>query len=295
MFNPITVRDTVLSYFNSYTFYKWQRSTDNGATWTDESGPGSSGTGTMPGSPPYQYVASYTIPAIQTAQSDSGDRYRLIVATTSANRSDPNCQATDGSSEINLKVINCGYVLKTDLLSFNGKLVNVLANLSWTTSKEDEPIYFNIERSTDGTNFTVAGTVGSNNNNTLFVNHYSFIDPVSVKGKVQYRVVMINRAGREKRSNVIQLSNNEIPDFALESVINPFASELDFNIVTKSNTTIDVQLIDAYGKIVKRYSYMVYAGVNNLSLTETSKLSSGMYVFRILHNEKIIYRNVLKL
>jgi len=189
----------------------------------------------------------------------------------------------------------CGFVLKTDLLSFNGKLVNELSNLAWTTSKEDEPIYFNIERSTDATNFTVIGTISSNNNNTAFVNHYSFIDPISVKGKVEYRIVMINRAGREKRSNVIQLSNNEIPDFALESVVNPFASELEFNVVTKTNTSIDVQLIDAYGKIIKRYSYMVYAGVNNLSLRETGKLASGMYIFRIIHNEKIIYRNVLKL
>ena len=30
--------DTVRSYFNNYVYYKWQRSTDGGASWNDVTG-----------------------------------------------------------------------------------------------------------------------------------------------------------------------------------------------------------------------------------------------------------------
>src|SRR4030095_15028078 len=36
--NSVTINDTIRSYFNNYTYYKWQRSTDGGSTWTDVTG-----------------------------------------------------------------------------------------------------------------------------------------------------------------------------------------------------------------------------------------------------------------
>ncbi len=36
--NPLTIYDTVRSYFNNYVYYKWQRSTNNGVTWADATG-----------------------------------------------------------------------------------------------------------------------------------------------------------------------------------------------------------------------------------------------------------------
>ena len=72
----------------------------------------------------YQYVSSYTIPPSQTTLADSGDMYRVIVATTSPNLANTDCQFTDGISIITLDVMNCFIPLKIDLLTFNGKLVN---------------------------------------------------------------------------------------------------------------------------------------------------------------------------
>jgi hypothetical protein len=84
--NPLTITDTVRSYFNSYFYYKWQRKPVSGA-WTDIV-PGFVGTAT----PVYnasvnqfEYGVSYTIPGSATLLANSGDLYRVVVASSALN------------------------------------------------------------------------------------------------------------------------------------------------------------------------------------------------------------------
>lgn len=291
--NPLTIDDTIRSYFDNYVYYKWQRSTDGGTTWTDVTGPLGPATPTLVGST-YQYITSYTIPPAATDTSNNGDLYRVIVATTSANLATSACQFTDGVSIINLVVNNCGIPLKTDLLSFNGKLINDKGSLSWTTSKEDEPVIFTVERSNDGNNFLPVGTVNSHNNYTATVNSYSFADPAVISGKVYYRLYITDQSGARKYSRTIQLRVENGESLALTDVINPFSYSIDFDITSQVDTKIEVELIDLFGKTVQKKSYQVRSGVNALSMPDTQSLPAGTYIFRIKNNEVLINRKVLK-
>lgn len=292
MNNVITIYDTVRSYFNNYTNYKWQRSTDGGATWNDIGGATGTASATWNGSA-WEYVVSYTIPVANTNLSNNGDQYRLVVATTTPNLSNASCQVTDGVSIINLTVINCGPPLAANLLSFNGKLVNTMAHLSWITSKEDELIHFSIEKSIDAINFSEIGTVTSYNNYNSEKNYYSFIDPVPVSKKMWYRIIVVNNDGKKKYSNVIQLGN-EAAEFSVGNIINPFKNELQFEITTTENSEIEVALIDMFGKIIKKNNYIIYAGVNSISIQNTESLSDGSYILQIRRREKIINNKVVK-
>jgi trimeric autotransporter adhesin len=83
--STITIRDTVRSIFNTYVEYKWQRSTNGGTIWVDIAGT----TGTAPPPPlvngMYEFVTTYTIPPAFTTLANSGNLYRVVVATTPAN------------------------------------------------------------------------------------------------------------------------------------------------------------------------------------------------------------------
>jgi hypothetical protein len=290
--NSLTIYDTVRSYFNNYVYYKWQRSTNNGSTWSDVTGALGPATATWNGTA-WQYVTAYTIPPAHSDTSDSGDLYRVIVATTSSNLSNSNCLFTDGVSIIHLSVINCAPVLKTDLLSFNGKLVSDIGNLSWTTSKEDESLFFAIERSSDGNNFIKAGTVSSYNNLSSTVNYYSFTDPAAVTGKVFYRLVITGQAGTKKYSRTIQLNKKNNEQFGLVNIINPFNYSIEFDVVSPADSKIEVQLIDLQGKVVRQNSYLVRSGVSTLSLP-TETLPAGIYIFRVKNSDTTIYMKLLK-
>ena len=284
--NAITIADTISSFFRNYTTYKWQRSTDGGTTWFDITSDTTIADTTY-------YITSYTIPPGNTTVADSGDLYRVVVATTPANLTDPNCNISDGVT-ITLTVNDCGIPLKTDLLSFNGKLVADKGHLNWTTSREDGPVVFDIERSSDGSNFIWAGSVNSYNNYSAQVNNYSFIDPVPVTGKVFYRLMMKEASGARKYSRIIQLSKTGTESFSLVNVVNPFSQKLDFDISALNDTKIDVELVDLYGKIVAKNKYIVRTGINALSLPNTEHLSAGTYILRIKNNDQFINRKVLK-
>ncbi len=80
----LTITDTVRSYYNVYIYYKWQRSTDGGTTWNDIPGTSGSASPVLVGGN-YQYINSYTLPPTATAPINSGNLYRMVVATTLAN------------------------------------------------------------------------------------------------------------------------------------------------------------------------------------------------------------------
>jgi hypothetical protein len=290
--NTITINDTIRSYFNNYANNIWQRSTNNGTTWTDI--PSTQGTGTpVWNGSAYQYVSSYTVPPSNTNLSDSGDLYRVIVATTSPNLSNSNCQLTDGVSIITLNVINCFTPLNIGMLSFNGKIITGHANLSWNTSRENEAVHFDIEKSSDGINFDKIGTVNSYTNYISEVNHYSFINPFEFSGKAWFRIIMINNKGGKKYSRIIQLTDERIV-FGLGNIVNPFRNELSFEVITTNNAKIDVSLIDLFGKTVKTKSYTVYSGVNSLSISNTEKWTPGIYILKVKNKDIVINNKVVK-
>jgi hypothetical protein len=85
MGNTLTISDTVRSYFNSYSHYQWERKPVSGA-WTAI--PGAAGNATPVWNPAFnqfQYVINYTIPSTATLAGNSGDLYRMVVASSAAN------------------------------------------------------------------------------------------------------------------------------------------------------------------------------------------------------------------
>ncbi len=290
--NPLTIFDTVRSYFNNYVYYKWQRSINNGSTWTDATGSLGPASSAWNGSA-WEYVTAYTIPPANADTSDSGDLYRVVVATTSSNLANSDCLFTDGISIISLSVIDCGTPLKSEFLSFNGKLVSDAGKLSWITSKEDESLLFTVERSSDGGSFSIAGTVSSHNNYSSDVNYYTFTDPLAVTGKAFYRLVIIDQAGTKKYSHTLQLNRKSDEGFGVTNIINPFFYSIEFDVVSLTDSKIEVDLIDMYGKTVQRNTYLIHSGVTALSLP-TETLSTGTYIFRVKNGNTTIIRKLLK-
>jgi len=289
--NPITINDTIRSYFNTYQNYKWQRSIDNGATWADV---GVSGTATpvLNGSE-WQYITSYTVPTSATNAADSGNRYRVVVSSTAGNLGNSSCQVTDGISLISLNVMNCGVPLKTDLLSFSGKLINNRSNLLWSTTKENEPVSFTVERSNDGINFYRIGTINGNKNTTAETNYYSFTDSSVVGNKTKYRVSMSNNTGHTKYSRIIQLGNEQ-ETFTVNVLANPFSKDLLFDVGVNSDSKIDVVLLNASGNAVKRQTHTAYNGTSSFNMLNTASLPAGIYILQVQYKDKTISKKVIK-
>jgi hypothetical protein len=290
--NVLTLYDTVRSFFNNYVYYKWQRSTDGGATWSDvtvASGPATpfwNGTA-------WEYVSSYTVPAGQTQLINNGDKYRLVVATTLSNLSNVSCRFTDAGSIVTLNIIDCGILLSTQLISFTGRVSNENVVLQWITAGENEPLLFDVEKSNDGISFSTIATIHSYNDYAAEQSSYSYIDPSPLSGKQYYRIRMKNNLDQSRYSRTVQFS--AIPDiFSFVFVINPFNKELVFEVSSDQNGTANVSLVDPSGKTVRQASFNLSTGINHLVLDHTGNLASGIYFLRVQSAGVVLQKKVIK-
>ena len=89
MGSSLTIRDTVRSYFDNYTWYKWQTKPANGpfaGTWIDVVPAATGNFGTPPlVNGQYEYTIAYTIPGTATQLTNAGDAYRMVVASNASN------------------------------------------------------------------------------------------------------------------------------------------------------------------------------------------------------------------
>jgi trimeric autotransporter adhesin len=286
--NVFAINDTIRSYFSNYQYYKWQQSVDGGVTWSDIAGASGSTTPGWNGSA-YQYIASYTIPLSQTNLSNSGDKYRVVVGTTSGSLSNTNCQVTDGVSQISLSVVDCSTPLGTNIISFNANGANKHANLYWTTNRERDQIQFQIERSVDGINFSKIGVVrGAHSSGES--NHYSFADTLLPKSF--YRISLADLAGRKIYSRIIQLQTT--PEFSVSNVTNYFESAISLDVNVNRNSQVQINLLNTSGHVLKTMTVNAYNGTNNIIVPSLTTLSRGVYILQVANDEKTITLKAIK-
>jgi trimeric autotransporter adhesin len=288
--NPLILFDTVRSFFNNYTFYKWQRSTDNGLTWADVTPPSGPAIPIWNGTA-WEYVTTYTVPPANTQPINNADQYRMVVATTSSNLSDPNCRFTDNGNIITIHIINCGPPLGIQMMSFAGRLNNGNSELNWTMGRESQAVFYDIERSTDGSNFILVGTVNSYGDYNNELNTYSYTDPAP-PGVIYYRIKLKNSSEQFAYTRTIQLSSHPTK-FSL-SVINPFNQQLRFDVMAVRAARADVELVDASGQVRRRTCFELLPGTNRLSFMNTDDLSTGIYILRIQSEGVVLQKTVLK-
>lgn len=289
--NVVTMSATISSFFPNYTHYKWQRSND-GVTWFD------TGVGSPPLPTPVwngsSYVYTVNYPPFVGYTTDNGIRFRVIVSTTSGNLAIPNCQLTDGNTNITLNIIDCGEVLSTNIVSFTGQFQNGKSNLSWTTNMEPMPYIFEIEKSFDGKNFTTIASTNSYGNLGANINTYTFTDPVIAQETAFYRIKMTGKEGFVKYSRIVKmiLGDNNV---TVSSIVNPFNSQLDFYLNAPLNSNGEADLLDAFGRPVKKVKFTLAAGNNHITINGTQGLPAGAYTLRIKTDNKAISKPVIKL
>jgi hypothetical protein len=266
-------------------------------TWSDVTAPFGP---VLPGPSPnlhavaggWEYTASYTVPPTNTFPGDSGDKYRVVVATSMTNLSDGNCRSTDASNEVTMTVLVCGPVLNVNLVNFNGKIADNKAELKWITAEEHEELFYDVEKSFDGSNFNTIGTIPGALT-TGDPNNYSFNDPTEINGKVYYRLKIRSVDNRSTYSRIVQLSTvNE--KFNFGAVVNPFNSTLYFDINVVKPGQVSAELVNQFGKSIRIKALDAKEGNNQFFFENTSSLSPGIYILKIEMNGLFIYRKVMK-
>lgn len=282
---PVNLSDTVKSYFNNYTNWCWEKSS-NGTTWASTGVCGTKAPTLVNGLWTYFVDTTFT-----TVAADSGKYYRLKVATTSSNLTNVNC-SVDNSQKIFLKVFNVSCsVLDSRLISFKAKAVDDKAVINWTVNSEDGYKEYEIEKSIDGIKFLKIGKVTAMGNHNVV--SYIFYDGDFNSSLSYYRLKLVNNAsGPDNYSKIIAIGNGNV--LVKISTINPFKNALKIEVSVPEDGEMSFKLYDVYGTIVLSKKLQVQKGTIKLNLGDVSNLPGGIYILNSSVNNVTVKSKLVK-
>ena len=278
--NDITVNYTVKDSSHTNIWYKWQKSTDGGATYVDSS----------LGAQKATFIGdSYTLPLVlhNVNSKMNGYKYRLVVSTSEIGLSSPGCTYLN---EYTLIVNSCGPTPVT-LTSFNGRFSNGSSYLDWQTSQEINSDHFDVFRSNDGQEFSLIATVKSAGfSNTI--KNYSFIDN-SVNGGqyVYYRLKQTDANGKYTFSSVVKIALGA--KTGIEVFPNPFSSNFTASFSASKTSNATLVLRNTIGQPVFQQIIKVNKGNNSIMISNLPALNTGVYYLSI-SNDDINYNSKLQ-
>ncbi len=181
-----------------------------------------------------------------------------------------------------------GVPLKVEMGMLSGKVTGSYAQLNWMTYNEHNNRGFEIQRSADGKLFEYAGFVNSKgaNGNSKEAQTYDFTDPVTVTGRVFYRLKQTDIDQSVTYSNVIGLGNDNGP-FSLTATPNPATSKLNLKIRGRGERTGQLLVTDLSGKVC--HSTTIH---NDNTEIDLSTLACGIY---LLKYADALYTQTLKI
>ena len=169
--------------------------------------------------------------------------------------------------------------LPVQFILFNSvcRVNNVL--LTWKTAQEQNSSRFNIERSSDGVNWTVIGNLpAAGNSNTEKSYSYSDNNPLQ---NGFYRIAEIAIDGRAHYTGIL-LSNCASPG-VFRVWPNPVREILFINIVATDPSAATIKIFDSKGSLVKIQSATVLRGSNQLNVG-MQFLANGVYSLAVYWN-----------
>ena len=159
--------------------------------------------------------------------------------------------------------------LPVDFKSFSIIKSNNTAQLSWIVGNEVNLNNYDVEKSTNGREFTKIGSVIAAGKEK-----YNFNDKDLVNGINYYRIKSVDKDGAYKYSIIKNISHNANGKVEYSIYPNPAKNELVIKNLVGTN---DISLVDATGKVVLRQNNVT----NGLIALNIASLPNGFYTILI--------------
>lgn len=264
------------------------------------------GSGTQPGSPPVDYEFEYgfgisrlggqgDLPVSLTLMfsvcipvqngtldgSDPGNDVQMRAATTISGSS------WSGSNTVGRQPFNAQDAMEPlpiELLLFELRGAGCEMELYWETARERNLAYYEIELSKDGRVFSGVWQHKPASPNSTSRRAYRYAIPREYQD--QYlRMKAVDMDGVYEYSEVIYVKSRcEDKEYELHLYPNPnYTTELVVELKSaQAVEKVELQLLDAYGKLLRKQKVeQVEVGINKISM-ETADLPTGTYFIKIL-------------
>jgi len=155
----------------------------------------------------------------------------------------------------------------------------------WATSSEENSSHFEIEKSTNGTDFTLAGRIQASGN-TAESNSYDYSLDIAIAPVYYFRLRQVDIDGKEYISSIVRLETNTFGTITS----NPNPSSGNLNIESTSGNIKTILLYNSSG-IACKTLYQVNKKSCQLDISD---LPTGTYFLQVVINDRIEKQIIVK-
>ena len=167
--------------------------------------------------------------------------------------------------------------IPVQLISFSGSREADRTQLQWLTSNEDHGDLFEIERSTNGSNFS---KIAEQHADATVHNQYHFRDTIPA-AVLYYRLKITRVNGNNFYSNSIVFKQNNSNLDAVSLWQNPVRDHIALQANMKQQDKLHLWLTDLSGKKLVQQTIDVNAGINQLSIPLSPNCVNGVYLLHV--------------
>jgi hypothetical protein len=183
--------------------------------------------------------------------------------------------------------INTGSsALPVSILNFSGYKDGSRNQLRWSTASESNNSGFEVQRSTDGINYTTLVFVNSNapgGSSTVQLN-YAFTDNNVTGNRQYYRLRQVDFDSHSKLSNIVLIKGEKPVTLMIDGLFpNPASTLVNVLIATPSKDKVTLVITDITGRKVIEQVVSVETGSNTIPV-DINRLTNGTYMVKLVCN-----------
>lgn len=186
--------------------------------------------------------------------------------------------------------------LPVTLSAFTARKAGSGVILNWSTEIQKNVSHFVVQRSVNGTDFTDAGIVFTNESNSTMHRDYSFTDDIKTvtANLIYYRLKTVDLDGKYEQSPVRIIRTAEDKDRQNILVYpNPVVSEVRVTLpVSWQGKQVTIQVINANGVVVKNITSSAAGQTENMNV---GNLQAGLYIVKAVMGKEIAVQQLVKL
>lgn len=171
-------------------------------------------------------------------------------------------------------------ILPVTISSFNVAKRNKAVAVTWTTETEINNSGFEIQKSTNGIDFSTIGFVASKayNGSSSQKLGYSFQDNRLIAGKSFYRLKQIDKDGKKSFSEVQLVEHSLTNNLNVKALENPVRNQIVLNVKSMDAKSIQINVTNSIGMMLYTKQINVAAGENNFTIPTTQLPKGTLYV-----------------
>lgn len=187
---------------------------------------------------------------------------------------------------------NYTVLLPLSTIHFTAAVNNNQVALSWNTQNETDLNNYTIERSLDGVHYNAIAAVAAKNTHAASYQQADNVTAVNAS-RIFYRLKINNNTGGFKYSNVIAVKLNSTK-INLSTYPNPFISTINVQVYADAKNTVQVNLFDGTGRVIRNLNTTVQAGNNFITIDQLSNLPKGMYIIEVNSGSTKVHQKLMK-